>query len=219
MSKYIRMIDKQLKSDDKIELAFDIKTLTNNRLEYIHALDIFMHNRVKQRFKHRNSIYAIIDEQSISIRFRNGKLAKYTCSCNNDICKHILATLIAFEKEANTFIDKDDKMSKIMNAYKKLIDSMEYNTVEEDVELLNMLHKLIITSRDDNTSQHIIGLLIISILTNIDNKYGANTIQIVNKKVADNINSIIDAISLKEQVEQTNRSWDNIITELIKKVG
>lgn len=219
MSKYIKMIDRQLKVNDKIELTFDIKKLVDNRLEYIHALDLFMHNRIVQRFKHNSSIYSIIDNQSINIRFRNGKLAKYACSCNNNLCKHILATLIAFEKEPDTFIEKDNKMSKIIHAYKKLIESMEYNTLEDDIELLNTLHTMIVTSKNDSLSQHIIGLVIISILTNIDNRYGVDTIQIVNKKVADSINSIIDTISSRDKVEKSNRSWDNIISELMNKVG
>lgn len=217
MNKYIRMIDKQLKVNDKIELAFDIKELTEDRLEYIHALDMFMRNKVTQRYKSNKSIYARVDAKSVNIRFRNGKLGVYACSCNNNMCKHILATLIAFEKEPNTFTDKHDRMSKIMYAHKKLMESMEYSSREEDIELLNTL-PILISINKDNMSQHIIGLLIISILTKLDNKYGADTIRIVNEKVAENLNLIKDAISVKREGKSI-RSWDNMISELINRVG
>ncbi len=209
MSKYIKMIDKQLKIG-KIEISFDVKELAEDRLEYIHALDIFMHNKVLKRVRSNNSIYAISDNHATSIRFRNGKFS-YRCSCNK-LCKHILATLIAFEREPDTF--KDDRIGKIIDAYKRLVESMEYSGMDEDKDLLNTLHTLMITSKDDNLSQHIIGLLLISILTKIDNKYGVDAMKRANKSIAENFNSIIDAID-SEQVK-SNRSWDNIIAELMK---
>lgn len=214
MNKYLKMIDRQLRSKD-IELNIDIKELASNRLDYIHALDLFTRKKVENRIKHKNMISSIVDNANVTIRINKSKI-KYTCSNDDNICKHILATLIAFEREPNTFVDKYDKTRSIMHAHRMLIDSIKYNTLDEDIELLNDLQEFIIVHNEN--ANHIIGLLIISILMNIDNKYNANTIKIVNELVADNINSIKNVIK-KDEKRDTMRSWDNIITELINKVG
>jgi hypothetical protein len=208
------MIDRQLKSKD-IELNMDIKEFADNRLDYIHGLDLFTKRRVKNRIKNKNVISAIVDNSYVTIRINKNKI-KHACSNDNNICKHVLATLIAFEKEPNTFIDKDDKVRKIIHAHKMLIDSIKNNTLDEDIELLHDLNELII-AHNDNAS-HIIGLIVLSILMSIDNKYDANTIKIVNELFADNINAIKNAIK-KDEKRDTARSWDNIITELINRVG
>ncbi|GIU70926.1 MAG: hypothetical protein KatS3mg003_1623 [Candidatus Nitrosocaldaceae archaeon] len=213
MNKYLKIIDKQLSKD--IEMNIDIKEFADNRLDYIHGLDLFTQKRVKNRVKNKNVISAIVDNSHVTIRINKNKI-RYACSNDDNICKHILATLIAFEKEPNTFIDRDDKIRKIIHAHKMLVDSIKNNTLDEDIELLHDLHELII-AHNDNAS-HIIGLIILSILMNIDNKYNANTIKIINELFADNINAIKNVIK-KDEKKDMARSWDNIITELINRVG
>ncbi len=216
---YLKVMDKYLKMLSSHKIEFDPKSLSDDRLRYIHALDIFMQNRVKARMMSKHVIHALVDTYKVEIRLRRNRIYRHSCSCNDDICEHIIATLIAFEREPDSFrSDKDAILKKVMDIYKDIINSLANNGLEEDIELLNMLRSIIITSNDDRMTQHIIGLLSFSILSSIDNKYNTDVMKIINKSIAEDINTIIRMISNKPN-DIGNRSWDGIITELINGTG
>ncbi len=210
MSKYLRMIDNQLK---EYEIVINAKAFTNEEIKYMHALDLYLNGNVKDRVKDKDKIKAIVDNKPIYIKFKGNKLTRFYCPCNNGLCEHILAVLIALEREPISF--KNIKsINKIMNIYKKLMSDMLNNDLNADNELLYMLRNMIL-AHNDKFAHHIIGLLLFSILSNIDKKYNTNTLSIVNNKIGECIESIIESIDNKKE-HKVERSWDNVINELLK---
>lgn len=210
MSKYLRMIDNQLK---EYEIVINAKAFTNEKIKYMHALDLYLNGNVKDRIKYKDKIKATVDNKPIYIKFKSNKLTRFYCPCNNGLCEHILSVLIALEREPISF--KNIKsINKIMNIYKKLMSDMLNNDLNADKELLYMLHNMIL-AHNDKFAHHIIGLLLFSTLSNIDKKYNTNTLSIVNNKIGECIESIIKSIDNRKE-RKVERSWDNIINELLK---
>lgn len=214
--RYLKMIDKRLDAIDHgiIKMEFDVRELAYSRLDYIHALDLFINKMVKDRKREGNLITARVDGKVSKIRFRDGRLARYSCECSNTICKHILATLIAFEKESESFITNiEDELIYIIRCYKRILESMEKNTHEDDIQLLNALQMLIL-NHSNVALQQVISLISLGIITRIDNKYDANTLRMINEFIAERISMMVRSIGNNEEVKGS-RSWDCIIEDFV----
>ncbi|MEM4237634.1 MAG: hypothetical protein QW050_01440, partial [Candidatus Nitrosocaldaceae archaeon] len=190
-----------------------------NRLEYIHALDLFIRKKVIERKREKDSISSITDGKNVKIIFRDGMISRYICECNNGICKHIIATLIAYEREQESFLyDINSELSYIINHYKDILEMIKENEIKDDIELLQILHSLILNN-DSKILQHLIALMSLNIISAIDKKYDIEALRLINESIGDNINKIIGKIRSSDETINKNdkvvRSWDDIITELV----
>ncbi|MEM2856966.1 MAG: hypothetical protein QW416_07695 [Candidatus Nitrosocaldaceae archaeon] len=219
--RYLKSIDKKLRriSYKKINISFNIEELITNRLEYIHALDLFIRKKVIERKREKDSISSITDGKNVKIIFRDGMISRYICECNNGICKHIIATLIAYEREQESFLyDINSELSYIINHYKDILEMIKENEIKDDIELLQILHSLILNN-DSKILQHLIALMSLNIISAIDKKYDIEALRLINESIGDNINKIIGKIRSSDETINKNdkvvRSWDDIITELV----
>lgn len=221
--RYLKSIDKKLRRINykKINISFNIEELITNKLEYIHALDLFIHKKVIERKREKDSIRSITDGKNVKIIFRDGMISRCICECNNGICKHIIATLIAFERERESFLyDINSELSYIINHYKDILEMIKENEIKDDIELLEILHSLILNN-DSKILQHLIALMSLNIISTIDKKYDIEALRLINESIGDNINKIIGRIRSSDETINKNdkvvRSWDDMITELVRR--
>ncbi len=186
------------------------KDLTNDRLKYIHALEYFKQGKVSNTIKVRNVLYANIDEHEVKVRVKDKVYAR--CTCNDKLCEHALALLIAYKHNPRSFSNRS-VMDRILRLYKRLVEDIKYNTLDEDIDMLKLLHSIIISNENNRDAQSIINLISISILAKLDEKYASDNIARINKSIADNIKSIINNKNKKD--DRLSRSWDGIIEELM----